>query len=757
MKNHFFSFKKSLFNEAIIIYLSEKYVTLKFTSRIYGLCLLLCCSYGVASGSGLNGGVRQEAGSIVPDSIMKLLLDGAEINSHRVKEYECELYLKGKLTVHKKNRIIKYVPSMFKLEKGINQYMHESVSSLHYTAPGIYDRKIKAVSTTFPNPYGEVFDFMDYVKFNVYGSSVMENKVLSPFSKQSRKLYQYYIEDVAENLEGKIYQIRVAPLFNSTQLLEGSFWVSDTDWTIKYMDVKGKYALMTYHLSMRMGDTEETKFMPQLFNLDLDFKFLRNHLEMNYTGWMTYSKVALFPPDGKEWLELRKTRSHNLSTSYTLTCDTSQVSLDPDSFNRIRPIPLDNEESVLYRERKERLMMQAVEDTLQKRLPVTRKKRNMVFLGQLGDALISSYNIDLSKVGSVNCSPIINPLYVSYSHRKGLAYKQVFKYNKLFHDGRLLRIVPQVGYNFTKKELYASADVQYIYNPQKQGRIEVSAGNGNRIYSSVVLDQLEAQPDSTLSFDGLNLDYFKDVYVNASHNIEIVNGLQLWTGVSMHWRYTKSTPEVEARVRSRYNSFAPRVRIEWTPGMYYYMNGNRKINVGSHYPTFMIDYERGLHILKNSGKYERIEIAMQQMIRLKHVNYIAYRIGAGCFTNQDDLYFVDYVNFANRNLPQSWDDEIGGTFQMLDGRWYNASSHYIQGNLTYESPFILLYPVSKLLSFIQKERLYAGILFMPYLNPYIELGYGFATHLFDAGIFVGNEKGKFTSIGCKFTFELFND
>jgi hypothetical protein len=25
------------------------------------------------------------------------------------------------------------------------------------------------------------------------------------------------------------------------------------------------------------------------------------------------------------------------------------------------------------------------------------------------------------------------------------------------------------------------------------------------------------------------------------------------------------------------------------------------------------------------------------------------------------------------------------------------------------------------------------------------------------GVFIGNEKGKFTSVGCKFTFELFNN
>lgn len=730
---------------------------MKFVYRLYGLILLLCCVWSIANASGPEEIVRPEKAYAVPDSILELLFKGAEVNSRRIKEYRCELYLKGKLTVHKRNRIIRYIPSMFKLEKNVKQYMHESMSELHYTAPGIYDRKVRSVSTTFPNPYGEVFDIMDYMKFNLYGSSVMENKVLSPLNRSSSRLYQYFIEKVDERLDGRLYHIRVSPLFQSTQLLEGDFWISDKDWTIRYMDVKGRYSLMAYHLSMRMGDTDETKFLPQLFNLDLNFKFVKNHLEMNYTGWMMYKSVSLFPPDGQEWFALRKTRSHNLSDSYMLTCDTTQMVLDLDSFNRVRPIPLDDDESALYDARKERIMFQEVLDTLQKNLPITRKKRNLVFFGQLGDALISSYDIDLSKIGSVNCSPLINPLYVSYSHRNGISYKQVFKYNKLFHDGRLLRIVPQVGYNFTKKELYASADLQYVYNPRKQGRVEISAGNGNRIYSSVVLDQLAALPDSTISFEGLNLDYFKDVYVNVSHNIEVVNGLQLWTGVAMHWRYTKSTPEVEARVRSRYNSFAPRLRVEWTPGMYYYMNGHRKVNVGSRYPTFMLDYERGLHILKNSGKYERIEIAMQQMIRLKQVSYIAYRIGAGCFTNQDDLYFVDYVNFANRNLPQSWDDEIGGTFQMLDGRWYNASSHYVQGNVTYESPFILLYPVSKLLSFIQKERLYAGILFMPYLNPYFELGYGFATHLFDVGIFVGNEKGKFTSVGCKFTFELFND
>ena len=108
-------------------------------------------------------------------------------------------------------------------------------------------------------------------------------------------------------------------------------------------------------------------------------------------------------------------------------------------------------------------------------------------------------------------------------------------------------------------------------------------------------------------------------------------------------------------------------------------------------------------------------------------------------------------------MPEGWNDEIGGTFQLLDRRWYNSSRQYWRGHITYESPFILLHPFNSWLGMIQHERLYGGILFMPHLNPYLELGYGIGTHIFDAGIFVSSINGKFDTVGFKFTFELFND
>lgn len=717
--------------------------------------LLVCLfvwSYITAVGGG-NQALASSYKPYVADTILTRIFRSASVYAEEVGEYKADLYLKGRLQIHKQNKIIKYVPSMFRFEKGINDYIHESISELHYTAPNIYDRKIRAVSTTFTGGNSRFFDILEFMKFNIYAPSLMEDKLLSPLNEQSSVHYYYLLDSVDCWKAGEVYKIRVIPRYRSTQLLEGFFWISTKDWTIRYLDFRGKYDLIRFHIAMRMGEAEDTKYLPQLINLDIIFKFLRNNLEMNYTGWLKYDEV-IFKKKEEMDLLLRKSRKYNLSNSYTLTCDTTRLVQDRDSFARIRPLPLTDWEDSLYRAFDERRWKERG-DTLPK--VETKFKKNLVYMGQLGDALISSYNVDISKVGNITCSPLINPLLVSYSHRNGISYSQEFKYNKLFHDGRLLHIVPQIGYNFTKKELYAKMDAEYVYNPEKHGSIMINVGNGNRIYSSIVLDQLKQTPDSIFSFDGLELDYFKDVYLNLSHNIEILNGLTVWTGIAMHWRYAvNGTPEVAERVRLRYNSFAPRLRVEWTPGMYYYMNGHRKINIGSRYPTFLIDYERGIKVMKNFGEYERFEFSAEQKIRVRDLHTIAYHIGGGFFTNQEDMYFVDYVNFANRNLPQGWNDDIGGTFQMLDGRWYNASRHYFRGNMTYETPFLLLYPVGRLLSFIQKERIYAGVLFMPHLNPYVELGYGVGTHLFDFGVFIGNEKGKFTSVGCKFTFELFN-
>ena len=571
---------------------------------------------------------------MVSDSILQCIFQFSPFYSRIIDEYKADLYIKGKVKVHKRNHLIRYVPSMFRFEKHINDYLMESLSELHYTAPDIYDRKIKAVSTTFPRNRGQITDVMDYLNMNIYSSSLMSDKLLSPLDKKSSRYYHYLLDSIAGPPDCQRYKILIIPKFRGTQLVSGYMWVSDQIWTIRELYIEGVYDVIRFKVRVKMGEEGDVEFLPVQFDLNLVFKFIGNHLEMDMGAWLKYNEIKFY--EGAARRKSQKKHRHDLTESYKLTCDSEQLITDKEKYNELRPIPLSALEDSLYRSYALR------QDTLL-RVPKKKKNEHLEFWGELGDMLISSYNVNLSSMGSVHCSPLINPVLLDYSHSRGFSYKQKFKYSRLFHDGRILRISPQIGYNFTHKELYVKADADWQYWPEKQASFEVSVGNGNRIYSSVVLDQLKQLPDSTFNFDQLELDYFKDVYLNLFHNIEIVNGLFIKAGVSVHWRYLINNSKVILEkplpdkdwaalrgIRSEYNSFAPRIRIEWTPGMYYYMNGRRKMNVGSSMPTFMLDYERGIKgVFKSTGAHERWEFDIQQNLKLSGIRSIGYRIGGG--------------------------------------------------------------------------------------------------------------------------------
>jgi len=704
---------------------------------------------------------------LVPAHILENIFQFSPFYSRIVDEYKADIYLKGRVKVHRSNRLIKYIPSMFRLEKGEKDYLIESLSEMHYTAPDIYNRKVKAVSSTFPRSSGQLTDMTDFLNMNIYSSSMMSDKLLSPLDRECSKYYTYLLDSIANLEDRQMYKIRVVPKFRGTQLVNGYLWVSDQVWSIREVYFEGKFDVIEFKLRNIMGEEGDEEFLPVKLNLDIRFKFMGNDLEMNADALVNYKTVSFYRGGSRK--ASRKKHSHDLTEYYQLTCDSSQVITDKKTFDTMRPVPLNDEERALYH----RQLLKKASDWLVHVPKDDEKKKVGEFWGQVGDMLISSYSVNLAGVGSVKCSPLINPVMLDYSHSRGVSYRQKFKYNRLYSDGKLLRVTPQVGYNFKHKELYVKGEVEWLYWPEKIGSFEMDAGNGNRIYSSIVLDKLKSLPDHSFDFNSVSLDYFKDIYLNVFHSFEPVNGLMVKTGVSMHWRKLADFNRFRLNeilqqagggflnnldIRSEYNSFAPRVRVEWTPGMYYYMNGKRKMNVGSSMPTFILDYERGVKgVFRGSDEHERIEFDVQQKIKLSRIRTLGYRAGFGVFTQMDNVYFVDFANFSRSSLPEGWNDQIGGTFQLLDSRWYNSSRQYLRSNVTYESPFILLRPLNRWLEMIQQERLYCGVLFMPHLNPYVELGYGIGTHIFDVGAFAGFINGKFDGIGFKFTFELFND
>ncbi|MDE5405034.1 DUF5686 family protein [Bacteroides xylanisolvens] len=718
------------------------------------LCLFSFISKGAANNYIMNPYTHQE---ISADSIIERVMTFAPLYETIVSDYRANLYIKGKMDIQKKNFILRYVPSMFRLQKGVREYLLETYSDLHYTAPNIYDQKVKASQGTVRGNRG-LPGLLEYFNVNIYSSSLLnDERLLSPLAKNGQKYYKYQIDSVMGDPNNLDYRVRFIPRTKSDQLVGGYMVVSSNVWSVREIRFSGRSELITFTCWIQMGDVgKKNEFLPVRYDVEALFKFLGNKVDGNYTASLDYKSIEL----KEKKVRKKEKRKYNLSESFSLQCDTNAYKTDASTFAIMRPIPLNESEKKLYFDNALR------RDTA----TIQKPSKSQAFWGTMGDLMVEDYKFNLSNIGSVRFSPFINPLLFSYSGSNGLSYRQDFRYNRLFRGDKLLRIVPKLGYNFTRKEFYWSLNADFEYWPQKRGFFRLNVGNGNRIYSSKVLDELKAMPDGIFNFDLIHLDYFKDLYFNFRHTVEIVNGLDIGLGFSAHKRtavepsrfvitgdYPMPPPEFMDKFKNTYISFAPRIRIEWTPGLYYYMNGKRKINLHSIYPTFSVDYERGIkEVFKSTGEYERIEFDLQHQIRMGLMRNIYYRFGFGAFTNQDELYFVDFANFSRHNLPVGWNDEIGGVFQVLDSRWYNSSRRYVRGHFTYEAPFLILRHLMKYTRYVQNERIYISALSMPHLQPYLEVGYGIGTHIFDVGVFVSSENWKFGGIGCKFTFELFN-
>lgn len=692
------------------------------------------------------------------DSILTHVRTFAPFYETIVNDYRASLYIKGKMNIRKKNFILRYVPSMFRIQKGVREYMLETYSDLHFTAPNIYDQKVRASQGTMRGRSRGLPGMLEYFHVNIYSSSMLtDDRLLSPLAKNAPKYYKFRLDTITGTSGNLDYKIRFIPKNKSDQLVGGYMVVSSNVWSVREIRFSGRSELITFSCLIEMGEVgKDNEFLPVRYDVEASFNFLGNKIDGNYTAALDYKSIEL--KEGKE--RRKEKKNYNLSESYSLSCDKNAYQTDSVAFAVLRPIPLEKNEKELYKEYTLR------QDTMLKHP----KSRSQSFWGTVGDWMIEDYKFNLENIGSIRCSPFINPLLFSYGGN-GLSYRQDFRYNRLFPGDKVLRIVPKMGYNFTHKEFYWSVNADFEYWPQKRGFFHINVGNGNRIYSSEMLDELKAMPDSVFDFDKVKLNYFRDLYFNFRHSIEVTNGLDISLGFSAHRRTAVGEPQLVApdnnnfvppsdiieKLKDTYISFAPRIRIEWTPGMYYYMNGKRKINLRSDFPTFSVDYERGIKgVFNSTGQYERIEFDLQHKISLGLMRNVYYRFGWGAFTNQEELYFVDFANFSRHNLPLGWNDDIGGVFQLLDRRWYNSSRYYVRGHFTYEAPFLILRHLMKYTRYVQNERFYISALSMPHLQPYLEIGYGIGTHIFDFGVFVGSDNWKYSQIGCKFTFELFN-
>lgn len=685
--------------------------------------------------------------SYVDTLVQRLRVHAAMYNNIR-PDYEAGIFIKGNADFLKRNRLQQYLPYLNRADRNIDNYYAEFIGGVTFTNPNIYNQTLFSISSNkkkFVERHIETI-FAPTIRINVY-SQYLYGNIYSPLAYKSHKYYKFSLDSIWQDNGITLYKLAFTPKINNFKFVGGYLVASSRNWSIREMKISGGMELMDFTNRVIMGDEfTQSEFLPQKLEIETNARVLGNHLYGKYSSVIRYNKIT-----ESHFQRDRGREKYNLSLQYNTRVDT--LSTLADGIIKFR-------DSVALAE----IPSAGEADSL----AVVKKPGAWEKMGRF---FVNDHSLDLKQLGELRISPLVSPILFDFSTSNGISYTQKLKYSKVTPKDRVYSFEPRIGYNFKYKEFYWGLKGEVNYLPRKMSRLFLDIGNGNKIRTDRVMNALQELPFMVFDTASLNLRNFRNAYARVGHRIEVSNGFTIGTNLAVQTyseldksdltlkypgsRYAGRAQEI---AKHTYKSFVPEIELTYTPHQYYYYNGERKVYLYSRYPTFSLNFAKAIKgVLNSTTEYNRIEFDMSHSVNAGPMHRFYYRVGAGLFYDYTDLFFAEFNNLRRNNLPAEWDDDIGGAFHLLTRFKYNEIDKYLRFNARYDAPMLLASSVLRNVKYITKEKLYCNLLFVDTMDPYIEMGYGIGTHIFNVGVFWGGEITKWDTIGVKFTFEIFND
>lgn len=673
------------------------------------------------------------------NAMKRVFAFAASVDTTGSDSTESRAYVKYRLNINRRNWVLLSIPTMYAIA---NSGEREHTGEIYYrltTKGGDFQLERLASHSTIPHSSNAMSAVMKYLTPRIYGETMFNKAILSPFHYRNRHLYHYRVIPFNDSEA----LVSFTPKRNNTNLVKGWARIDTGSGRVTETAFDGEYDLMRFHIALTTGHSGLQALLPDKCSVNTRFLFLGNDITSEY------SSVFFMPTLPDETLAMQKG-------------DTALL-------DKARPFPLDSHEELLFsrhsldKKKKKTIIadtdtaavkrgnalakgdITTATDTLPTATRSDRRKRRL--WKRIGENIVGRIRYDFGNdgQGSIRLTPILNPLYFSYSGKRGLIYKMKVKASYAFDSRRALEATVNAGYSFRQRQLYLDIPLTCHFDRRHNGRVKLEWQSGSRITNSEVADAIKRENGDSIRWDKMNLHYFRNHRLKLSASYDISRHWGVEAGLIGYRRSAiDKTHFVQAGKPHVYCAAAPLLEVTFRP-------------TGYHGPVITLDYERSIKgLLGSNTDYERIEADAQYSHGLPCLSALQLRAGVGCYTHKGkESYFLDYTNFRENNVPGGWNDDWACSFELLNSAWYNASDFYVRANATYETPMLLLswLPVAGRL--IERERIYVNALVVRHLYPYVEYGYGLATRAFSLGAFLSQRKGKIDAVSVRVGFELF--
>lgn len=582
----------------------------------------------------------------------------------------------------------------------------------------------------------------------LYVTDLNESAVTSPISWAGIASYKYKLVEQYFEDGKKFHKIEISSRNSSQSTLNGHIVVQDSVWMVKQM-------------SFRMEKGNLKKF--DYFEIDQTFDNWGDTLCVLVNQEMRYG--VKFKGESSEGKTVLSYSNYNFDVNFPKryfsneVATTTREAYEKDSvfWNDTRKVDFTKEEEFLINKR----------DSIE---AFYNRKEYL-------DSIDAVYNkIDIWKV-----------LWFGIEHRNrekkmqwtissvAMTFEPVqiagprispkFFYFKKWKDERFIDTYSNVSIGLINQDIKGSGQVRYLYNPFKNAYVY---GNFSHAFGLIRYQ------------DAIMQIFLRDNFMEITrgmvgHSFELFNGFFISTDIEYNQRRSvrdyKFVTTLDSLVNNQeilefdpYNSLLVNINFSYTPGQKFMREPYRKLILGSKFPTFYVNLEKGINnFLGSEVNHNYITFGMRQTLKAGTLGSTRYNIKAGQFFNSPIIREPDMKYHRRSDL--FWFSSPMWSFQGLRNNYPTTNMYYeFHAEHNFYSGLINKIP------FMKKTRLNtlagAGLLIVPEHNlNYHEFFAGlyrdfkFMRRRLRIGVYgvYANDNFNTPFIRPKFSFALFDD
>ncbi len=535
--------------------------------------------------------------------------------------------------------------------------MVEMQVDLSYQYPNKYKEERTAYKA-YGRKAGLFIPTFDETDFNFYKNMVSltgvgEMPVISPISRTAILSYKFkLIESVKEENGQIVHKIKVTPRKSGNSTCNGFIYINEGLWNINRLDLHFNKGTLKFFDSFRLQQNyeviQDSLWIPYRIACTYATKQGRSKTfhgstTFHYSDFQPYYE---FPP--------------KFFNNEVVLTTKEAYKKDSTYWNETRPEPLTQKQQkmVAFRDsvkavRESKVYKDSVQAAYNKIKPIevfweglgfrNHERKENIFLGPLPSI------IDFSLVGGF---------------RLGVPYSG---YSRRWENGQFLFLSAGASIGLKNKDVNGDIRSRFRYNPHKLADIRLSFGRefGTINNFDAFLNQIRVS------------NYIRRNYVSVGHGFELFNGFRLNTSATFSNRKSIEGLETDSFVErffredaaihtfNPYKALITEWSISYTPFQKFMTEPNRKIILGSKWPTFTFTHQKGWNgPLESEIDFDYIEFSLRQDLVLGMLGESKYNVRTGKYINSKDLRFVDQKRF--RQSDRYWYADPLNAFQELD-------------------------------------------------------------------------------------------